>query len=520
MHYHKEKRVRDFVSVVVKSRMQGNRPKNIVCTDNHKFFSEGKWIEAKDLVPGQKIHHLAENISETAKQVILGSLLGDSSIYSTSNKSLGFSFSHTNHKYFQYKKEVLGCLLNECKGTVGGYEGSKRNRRGNSIVNASITDLLSICCVNGKKTVNKEWINLLSPLALAFWYMDDGSCVFTEKQAPRAKIATNGFTKEKADLLQEMLYSKYGVECEVFDYKGPTICMSKMGTEKFFSVIAPYICDCMKYKIHPKYKNMPCVLPFEKSTFTGTLETEVIKVTKDMPVRAKSASRYQYDLTIKKNSNYFTGRILVHNTNSRIVLMPDGKFLIGSRKEFLCCGDDVIYNQSLGIVDIMRDTAEKITRKIDLPDCISVFFFESYGKGINSKAYSTKSTSHRMFDVATITEKQFNEMMEWPIGNISAWRENGGQNFYSIDGQKCIAESLSIERVPDLLEVGVDFMPKTLTNALKFLEDNIPSTQAAIDDSGKGDPEGIVFRSSDRRVIAKARYEDYKRTFKKQKQGK
>ena len=207
-------------------------------------------------------------------------------------------------------------------------------------------------------------------------------------------------------------------------------------------------------------------------------------------------------------------------TNSRVVLMPDGKFLIGSRKEFLCCGDDVIYNQSLGIVDIMRDTAEKITRKIDLPDCISVFFFESYGKGINSKAYSTKSTSHRMFDVATITEKQFNEMMEWPIGNISAWRENGGQNFYSIDRQKCIAESLSIERVPDLLEVSVDFMPKTLTNALKFLEDNIPSTQAAIDDSGKGDPEGIVFRSSDRRVIAKARYEDYKRTFKKQKQGK
>ena len=216
-----------------------------------------------------------------------------------------------------------------------------------------------------------------------------------------------------------------------------------------------------------------------------------------------------------KSTVYATEKL--DGTNSRVILMPDDKFLIGSRKEFLCYGDDIIYNQSLGIVDIMRDTAEKISLKRDVHEYIMVFFFESYGKGINSKAYSTKSTSHRMFDIAFISEDQFKDMIEWPIEKISAWRENGGQSFFSIDKQRDIAKVIGIETVPDVLEIGADFMPKTLEDALKFLEDNIPSTQAAIDDSGKGDPEGLVFRSSDRKVIAKARYEDYKKTFKKQK---
>ena len=52
LHYHKEKLVRPFLSVTVKSRGKSNRPKHIICTDNHKFYSNDAWIEAKDLKAG------------------------------------------------------------------------------------------------------------------------------------------------------------------------------------------------------------------------------------------------------------------------------------------------------------------------------------------------------------------------------------------------------------------------------------------------------------------------------------
>ena len=47
---------------------------------------------------------------------------------------------------------------------------------------------------NGKKLVTKEWLDKIdSPLALAYWFMDDGT--------HRGTIATNSFSEAEVDLL-------------------------------------------------------------------------------------------------------------------------------------------------------------------------------------------------------------------------------------------------------------------------------------------------------------------------------
>ena len=58
-HYHKAKKGHNMICVNVQSRNHGNRLKNIVCTTNHKFWSKGKWIEAKNLKKGQELFHMA-----------------------------------------------------------------------------------------------------------------------------------------------------------------------------------------------------------------------------------------------------------------------------------------------------------------------------------------------------------------------------------------------------------------------------------------------------------------------------
>ena len=60
---------------------------------------------------------------------------------------------------------------------------------------------------DGKKYVTKEWANMLTPISLAFWYMDDGSISNADNQnvRPTIHIATNGFSYEECENLVEML---------------------------------------------------------------------------------------------------------------------------------------------------------------------------------------------------------------------------------------------------------------------------------------------------------------------------
>jgi hypothetical protein len=165
--------------------------------------------------------------------------------------------------------------------------------------------------------------------------MDDGSSKFTSDQRPRAHLATNGFTWGEAELLCEMLVTRFNVACDVFDYKGPTIVLTADGTEQFFDIIHPYIPASMKYKISEKYRSRPCVLEGEGALpqHTGILPSEVISVEHEN-VAVHESPDLQYDLTVADNHNYFAGGILVHNSNVGVVKL-DSKIYPVQRLGFL-----------------------------------------------------------------------------------------------------------------------------------------------------------------------------------------
>lgn len=334
--YHKEKRVRPFLSVAVKSRKKGNRPKYIVCTDNHQFLSNGEWVEAKDLSSGDVVSHLGDCASVELEQFVLGTLLGDGSIYRTSGGNRGFSFSHSVEQsgYFDFKLSLLGSLGTETKSRVGGYPGSKRIRVCNSIVTPSISNLILEACEEGHvKTISDQWLEKLLPLAIAIWYMDDGSLGANDGQRPRVHFSTHGFLWREVERLSACLKEKYDIDSSVHNYKGPVLVLTADATERLFAVIAPYIHESMKYKLPECYRDIPCVLSGAIGTREGLLETEVISVSNTLPKRAQRQQDYQYDLQIEENSNYFTNDILVHNTNIRIHWDGDEEIAFGGRTD-------------------------------------------------------------------------------------------------------------------------------------------------------------------------------------------
>jgi hypothetical protein len=206
----------------------------------------------------------------------------------------------------------------------------------------------------------------------------------------------------------------------------------------------------------------------------------------------------------------------IDGTNSRVIVMPDGNYFIGSRKELLYYSQDLIWNPALGIVDIVKDTADIIVKNHSGSEsAIWIYYFESYGKGIQCKNYSTKANACRLFDIASISVDEFEEMHEWPIEKISSWREDAGQDFCSVGTIRTVSNNFKIERVPDVIQIHVPDMPQTLEETHAFLKNNISLTMSAIDETGKGIPEGLVFRSYNRKTIAKARFKDYEKTQKK-----
>jgi hypothetical protein len=203
----------------------------------------------------------------------------------------------------------------------------------------------------------------------------------------------------------------------------------------------------------------------------------------------------------------------VDGTNSRIITFPGGDFILGSREELLYAKGDLIGNPALGIVEALRPLAECVTPGTE---AIQVLYLEVYGGKVGgaAKQYSGhRNVGARLFDAATIPA----EVLGWSRERISAWREGGGQDFRSEDDLIATASAQGLELTPRLGALPARDLPTDLGGTREFLSRYLPSTQVALDEAAGGNPEGIVIRTFDRSVIAKARFQDYDRTLRRRK---
>jgi RNA ligase len=221
----------------------------------------------------------------------------------------------------------------------------------------------------------------------------------------------------------------------------------------------------------------------------------------------------------------FTGNVVltekVDGTNGRIILLPDGDYVIGARDSLLYAKGDRILNPSLGIVATLKPLADPLAaRGLGGGDqqAVRVLFLEVYGGkvGGNAKQYSTTGLhGYRLFDCATVTR----EVLAWPRERIASWREHGGQEWATEAQLQQISAARDIPLTPRLGVVPALELPSTLEDAHKWLAEILPTTNVALDEGALGRPEGVVLRGDDRSVIAKARLQDYERTLKPQARG-
>ncbi|OUL27001.1 hypothetical protein BV375_20155 [Nostoc sp. 106C] len=212
-----------------------------------------------------------------------------------------------------------------------------------------------------------------------------------------------------------------------------------------------------------------------------------------------------------KETVIFDGEVIltekVDGTNSRIILLPDGNFVLGSREELLFAKGDLIGNPALGIVDSLKGVASCLPQS---QDCITVAYLELYGGKITSasKQYTSEQrVGWRLFDVAVLTDIE--TLFDKSTKQLSAWRDNGGQMFLDEAQLSKTAKDYGFELTPRLATVAA--LPTSIQEAHEFLKSILPKTNVALDAGANGRGEGIVARTNSRSAIAKLRFEDYER---------
>lgn len=192
-----------------------------------------------------------QKLSDIQEQFILGSLLGDLNLTKPGtkhpNSRLTIVQCEQQKDLFMSKVELLKEFMGNHKLVVPKPDPRTgkiyKSYRGNSKAHQIFTDLYNLLYIDGVKTITENFLNKIHhPIALAYWFMDDGSSCGT--------IATNSFSNQEIDLLIKWMDEKWKIKCTKQKNKvNYVIHISNYSRLDFEKLIFPHIIPSMYYKL-------------------------------------------------------------------------------------------------------------------------------------------------------------------------------------------------------------------------------------------------------------------------------
>lgn len=201
-------------------------------------------------------------LSQEQQQLILGSLLGDG--YCNRNRQfIRFYHCGKQREYLEYKysffnsNEIYGIYKRNYKEGYIGYSFEFPN------IKHKYDNLYSyigkhLYSNNGRKKISLSYLENLTSLGLAFWWMDDGS-LCKSKGNRWGKLCTECFNYEEHILLKKYFKEKWDIDVKITKEKNKYYFINFNATalRKLISIIYKHVLEvpCMAYKIDMDYKN-------------------------------------------------------------------------------------------------------------------------------------------------------------------------------------------------------------------------------------------------------------------------
>lgn len=190
--------------------------------------------------------------------VIIGSLLGDGrlecrSIGKRHTITARFRIHHSKKqkKYVFWKYNLLKNLVKKEPRMIMAWHDKKRDKKHYSwyFHTKSLENLGFMHYIfydnHGVKVIPANVLDILTPRALAIWFMDDGSNVGNSYT-----LNTHCFSEKEQKMIIDFLKNKYGISATlIHDRSKYKIAIGRNDCDKFNSVIKPHIIPSMNYKI-------------------------------------------------------------------------------------------------------------------------------------------------------------------------------------------------------------------------------------------------------------------------------
>lgn len=206
------------------------------------------WKHCGKLEDKQKSRRQSIQLTEDQKEFLFGTLMGDGNLQ-LFNKNKTSVIGRTNHsikqiQYCIYKQKLFDNLTYPVKETTKYLKTTNKEYKQCYFCfkpNTALLPIYNLFYTNGKKDVPKD-LSLLTPKALALWFMDDG----TASGNCSINIATCSFSLEGLLRLKKFLKDTYSLDTTIQkDFK---LYFSAKSARKFFEIIKPYLIPEMLYK--------------------------------------------------------------------------------------------------------------------------------------------------------------------------------------------------------------------------------------------------------------------------------
>lgn len=192
-------------------------------------------------------------LTKEQKSIIVGNLLGDGHLESrTSGKTYRLKVEHSisQRLYVDWQYLKLASFVGTPPRVKlkSRYGRTSQNYEFSTLSSSSLRFFGQSFYREGKKKVPLIIKKLLTPLALAVWFMDDGSIKSNHHRA--LILNTQCFSESDLKKLQQAFLENFGIETVLRKQKeGKQIYILSQSVEKFIEIISPYLLPSMKFKL-------------------------------------------------------------------------------------------------------------------------------------------------------------------------------------------------------------------------------------------------------------------------------
>lgn len=201
------------------------------------------------------------------KDLIIGTLLGDGSLRTETNgRSWCYRAVHKKEhlSYLTHKFELLKDFCSMSPQTTLYWDDRTQKHYERCYFNTNVNTVFRFYgnlfykydLLTGRfvKQVPVKIEKFLTPRAIAYWYMDDGSLKWLGK-SNAMRLCTENFTLVDVNRLRKVLYVRYSIETQLVKKElknficGYRIAINEKNSEIFRNLIKEYLVPVMCYKV-------------------------------------------------------------------------------------------------------------------------------------------------------------------------------------------------------------------------------------------------------------------------------